>query len=401
MAERRMFAKTIIDSDAFLDMPLSAQALYFHLSMRADDEGFINNPKKIQRMISASEDDLKVLIAKSFIIPFETGIVVIKHWRIHNYIRADRLVDTKYTDEKRMLTIKENGAYTIGEDFKEIDGMDSADIRKMAYKRSSLPYSFSYKIKRAFEGRICPVCNAKMESSCKRTMPTIQHNTPISKGGAHELDNISVICESCNTSIQDNETGPLNNEEVIDVWDRIIAAEKMKIKWFWNPQVLEEIDVGQVTDKCQSSDGQVTDKCQHRLGKDRLGKDRLGKGDKAQSATHLLEESSLSDPVKEKLGDWLKYKSERREAYKETGLKSLIAQAQKYEQKYGASAVIDIIGTSMSSGYRGIVWDRLDKAPAKKTYTKEEMRKAAEYLDSGGTFLGDLFNEQYRNSEDP
>lgn len=113
MSERRMFAKTIIDSDAFLDMPLSTQALYFHLSMRADDEGFINNPKKIQRMIGASDDDLKVLVAKNFVIPFESGIVVIKHWRIHNYIRGDRLHETKYTEEKSLLEVKENGAYTL------------------------------------------------------------------------------------------------------------------------------------------------------------------------------------------------------------------------------------------------------------------------------------------------
>ena len=113
MAERRMFAKTIIDSDAFLDMPSSAQALYFHLSMRADDEGFINNPKKIQRMIGASEDDMKILIAKNFVIPFDSGVVVIKHWKIHNYIRKDRLIETKYKEEKDFLTVKENGAYTL------------------------------------------------------------------------------------------------------------------------------------------------------------------------------------------------------------------------------------------------------------------------------------------------
>ena len=114
MAERRMFAKTIIDSDAFLDMPLSTQSLYFHLSMRADDDGFINNPKKIQRMVGASEDDLKLLIAKNFIIPFDTGIVVIKHWKIHNYIRNDRYKETVYQEEKAMLETKENNAYTLG-----------------------------------------------------------------------------------------------------------------------------------------------------------------------------------------------------------------------------------------------------------------------------------------------
>ena len=114
MAERRMFAKTIIDSDAFLDMPLSTQSLYFHLSMRADDDGFINNPRKIQRMIGGSDDDLKLLVAKNFIIPFESGIVVIKHWKIHNYIRNDRYKETVYQEEMSQLDVKENKAYTLG-----------------------------------------------------------------------------------------------------------------------------------------------------------------------------------------------------------------------------------------------------------------------------------------------
>jgi hypothetical protein len=113
MAERRMFAKTIIDSDAFLDMPMSTQALYFHLSMRADDDGFINNPKRIQRMIGASDDDLKLLIAKSFVILFESGVVVIKHWKIHNYIQSDRYKPTVYAEEKSLLDVKKNKAYTL------------------------------------------------------------------------------------------------------------------------------------------------------------------------------------------------------------------------------------------------------------------------------------------------
>ncbi len=109
-----MFAKTIIDSDAFLDMPLSTQSLYFHLSMRADDDGFINNPKKIQRMVGCGDDDLKLLVAKNFIIPFESGVVVIKHWKIHNFIRNDRYKETMYQEEKAMLSLKENKAYTLG-----------------------------------------------------------------------------------------------------------------------------------------------------------------------------------------------------------------------------------------------------------------------------------------------
>ncbi len=107
-----MFTKKIIDSDAFLDMPLSTQALYFHLNMRADDDGFLNNAKKIQRMIGASEDDLKLLIAKRFVLGFESGVIVIKHWRMHNLLRKDRYNPTHYKEEFAMLGLKDNGSYT-------------------------------------------------------------------------------------------------------------------------------------------------------------------------------------------------------------------------------------------------------------------------------------------------
>ncbi len=113
MAQKRMFSQQIIDSDAFLEMPLSAQALYFHLSMRADDDGFVNNPVKIGRIINASTDDLKILLAKNFIISFQNGVIVIKHWRINNYLRKDRYTETVYLDEKAQLDVKENGAYTL------------------------------------------------------------------------------------------------------------------------------------------------------------------------------------------------------------------------------------------------------------------------------------------------
>lgn len=113
MAERRMFSKTIVDSDAFLDMPLSTQALYFHLSMRADDDGFLNNAKKIQKIIGASDDDLKLLIIKRFVIAFDDGIIVVKHWRMNNYLRKDRYTPTVYQEEFKMLGIKDNGAYTL------------------------------------------------------------------------------------------------------------------------------------------------------------------------------------------------------------------------------------------------------------------------------------------------
>lgn len=115
MAERRMFAKSIIDSDAFLDMPISARLLYYDLAMRADDDGFNNSPKKIMKIIGASEDDLRILAARKFIIPFENGVVVIKHWRIHNYIRKDTYKETNYKEEKEMLFLDENNAYSLSE----------------------------------------------------------------------------------------------------------------------------------------------------------------------------------------------------------------------------------------------------------------------------------------------
>lgn len=114
MAERRMFSKSIIDSDLFLDMPQSTQLLYFHLSMRADDDGFINNPKSIMRNVKCNEDDLKLLVAKQFIIPFENRVVVIKHWRIHNYIKSDRYKPTSYQSEKNQLSL-ENNTYVLSE----------------------------------------------------------------------------------------------------------------------------------------------------------------------------------------------------------------------------------------------------------------------------------------------
>ena len=117
MAERRMFAKTIVLSDAFLDMPLSARCLYFTLGMLADDDGFVNNPKSIMRQCSASQDDMNILLAKKFLLSFESGVIVIKHWKINNYLRNDRYKETKFVEEKNQLTVKENGSYSNSSNF--------------------------------------------------------------------------------------------------------------------------------------------------------------------------------------------------------------------------------------------------------------------------------------------
>ena len=253
MAERRMFAKAIVLSDAFLDMPMSARCLYFTLAMLADDDGFVNSPKSIMRQCGATTDDMSILIGKRFVLTFDSGVVVIKHWRIHNLIQKDRYRETKYLEEKSALRVDSKGAYTTE------DGvlLDAAKVRKPlteaqqkrleAKKESSLPYSFEYKMRQAFHGEYCPICGCVMDSSNNLTKPTIQHNIPISLGGKHEIDNISIICVGCNTSIQNRqETPPYNTDLVRMVWERIGNEPGM--------------------------DTQV------RLGKDSLVKDSIGEG---------------------------------------------------------------------------------------------------------------------------
>lgn len=136
MAQKRMFDKTITNSDEFIEMPISCQVLYFHLSMNADDDGFVNNWKSIMRMIGTKEDDLKVLIAKQFIIPFESGVIVIKHWRINNFLRKDRHNDTKFQKELSMLGINESQEYvwlTSGQPSIDKNRLDKNSIDKNIY----------------------------------------------------------------------------------------------------------------------------------------------------------------------------------------------------------------------------------------------------------------------------
>lgn len=147
MAERRMFAKSIIDSDTFIDMPTSSRLLYYDLSMRADDDGFVNSPKKIMRMTGASQDDLKMLIAKSFIIPFESGVVVIKHWKIHNYIQKDRYKETIYLNEKSMLVEENNKEYALDTNrIQDVSRLDTQDrLGKDRLVEDSKDYSYGDK----------------------------------------------------------------------------------------------------------------------------------------------------------------------------------------------------------------------------------------------------------------
>ena len=125
MAKKRMFSIDIVGSDAFLDLPYSAQCLYFQLGMRADDDGFVGNPKTIQRIAGTKASDLELLIKKRFLLQFPSGVVVIKHWKINNQIQKDRYTPTVYTEEYQSLYIKDNKAYT------EMDESRIQDVSKM------------------------------------------------------------------------------------------------------------------------------------------------------------------------------------------------------------------------------------------------------------------------------
>lgn len=140
MAEKRMFAKSIVLSDAFLDMPMSARCLYFTLGMFADDDGFVGSPKGIMRQCGASEDDMRILLAKRYLLDFESGVIVIKHWRINNYLRGDRYKETTYTEEKAQLYIDEKGAYTDRETAKPVVGIPSGipSIDKIRLDKNSI-----------------------------------------------------------------------------------------------------------------------------------------------------------------------------------------------------------------------------------------------------------------------
>lgn len=129
MAERRMFSKSIIDCDRFLDMPPTSQLLYFHFGMRADDDGFVSQPRSIMRLCFATDDDFRLLVAKGFIIPFESGVIVITHWNVNNSLRKDRQKSTIYEHEKAMLETRNNGIYALSTNCQPSDNQMSTNFQ--------------------------------------------------------------------------------------------------------------------------------------------------------------------------------------------------------------------------------------------------------------------------------
>lgn len=251
MKEHRMFSLFVIDSDAFLDMPLSAQAVYFHLCMRADDDGFVNNPKKIQRMIGGSEDDYKLLVAKQFLIPFETGVIVIKHWRLHNTIRKDMYKKTLCIQEAAMIEADESKVYQL----RDGNVTDTARIR----------------------------------------------NVNVTEPARERDDNVSLREDK----ISKDKISKVNNNS-----------------------------------KCSNKGGM---------------------GEK-----EIVQQSSLTDSLKEKLIDFLEYRRETKKPYKsERSIRILVKQVEQQEQQHGTAAVIDCIDKSIANGWQGLFFENIGKTDQK------------------------------------
>lgn len=170
MAERRMFAKSIVLSDAFLDMPLSARCLYFTLGMFADDDGFVGSPKGIMRQCGASQDDMKILLEKRFVLGFESGVIVIKHWRINNYLRNDRYQSTTYLEEKETLTLDEKNAYTEKDKDFGIPNIGIPSIGKDSIDKNSIDNNIGGK-------KFTPPTIEEVEAYCKERNNTVDAET--------------------------------------------------------------------------------------------------------------------------------------------------------------------------------------------------------------------------------
>lgn len=251
MASKRMFNQKVTNADAFLDMPLSTQCLYFHLNMNADDDGFVPNPKTVIRMIGASEDDMKLLILKSYILTFESGVIVIKHWRMHNTLSKGRYTPTTYLEEKDALLLKDNNSYSFN------DGV--------------------------------PLNDSKLIEMSKR---------------------------QCRRTIDEQKTN---------------------------------------TDKI-------------RIDKNSIDKNNKAKNPNLNLFAELFGEDSYkficsNKELMNSFEAWLEYKEtgKKKTIYQERGLKTLMTQVVGYSKEFGIDKVIATIEDSISNGYAGICWNKIEK----------------------------------------
>lgn len=270
MSSRRLLCAAVIESDKFTDMSLSAQALYMHLMLQGDDDGGLDNAKRITRSIGATPDDMQTLIDAGYLIPFESGVIFIAHWKVHNSIRKDRYKPTLFVKEFSQITETETGVYQL---------------------------------------------------TTKRQ--------------------------------------PADNQTATNGLPKLSKDKRSKDK-----VSKEKVSKGDSKGKSMAPDG-------------------------APITGDPLEASNLSLPLKEKLTEWIDYKkTQHRFTYKGQGLKSLIRQVEEKEQKHGARAIISLIDECMANGWKGIIWDRINR---------NEPTGLDAFMENAG--LSDIVDLQYYEQE--
>ena len=311
-----MFSLEVVDTDRFLDMPASTQALYFHLGMRADDDGFVAAPRKIIAMCNCSADDLRILISKNYVIPFKSGVCVVTDWLKNNFLRSDRRKPTKYQDELNLLGI-EDKAYCINEESDNTLVYQSADfgIPNRIQEREHIGKLTQEKIKpnitrRGLDSEVV----YKIQQDERLSQTDISDNT-------QTLDSANALDNS-----HSHDTALNSSPNLSSIY----------------PPIIPPLSSSPTPSSSPTSTPSPK-----------------------ETVLSVLSSFNFDEELEETVRDWLEYKREKRQNYKAVGLKTLLGQIKRYAERYGDGAMIELIRDSMASNYQGITFDRLKRAPVR------------------------------------
>ena len=303
-----MFSLEVVDTDRFLDMPASTQALYFHPGMRADDDGFVAAPRKIIAMCNCSADDLRILISKNYVIPFKSGVCVVTDWLKNNFLRSDRRKPTQYQDELNLLSVADK-TYYVSEEGSDTLVYQSADF--------GIPNHIQ-----------------EREHIGKLTQENIKTNITRRGLNSEVIYKIQQDERLSQTDISDN-TQTLNNTNTLDNSHSPDPSPNLSSIY---PPIIPPLSSSPAPSSTPSP---------------------------KETVLSVLSSFSFGEELEETVRDWLEYKREKRQNYKAVGLKTLLGQIKRYAERYGDDAMIELIRDSMASNYQGITFDRLKRTPVR------------------------------------
>ena len=307
-----MFSLEVVDTDRFLDMPASTQALYFHLGMRADDDGFVAAPRKIIAMCNCSADDLRILISKNYVIPFKSGVCVVTDWLKNNFLRSDRRKPTQYQDELNLLNVADK-TYHVNEEKSDTLVYQSADF--------GIPHHIQ-----------------EREQIGTRTQENIKTNITRRGLDSEVIYKIQQDERLSQTDISDN-TQTLDNTNTLDNSHSPDSSPNLSSIY---PPIVPPLSSSPAPSSSLPSTPSPK-----------------------ETVLSVLSSFKFGEELEETVRDWLEYKREKRQNYKAVGLKTLLGQIKRYAERYGDDAMIELIRDSMASNYQGITFDRLKRAPVR------------------------------------